>query len=51
MEANGERENRTAGDPAPTVTGEAFRWHWEESDVVLRLKRGRPVGDEEELYR
>lgn len=26
---NGERENRTAVEPAPTITGEAHRWAWD----------------------
>lgn len=42
VEENGERKNRTADLPAPTLTGEAHRWDWEERGMKLCPTNLRP---------
>lgn len=34
VEEHGERPNRTSDRPAPTLTGEAHRWSWEEREAI-----------------
>lgn len=36
LAAHGPRRNRTAAEPAPTITGEVWRWKWEFTDGEQR---------------